>query len=204
MTTLAAVNEILEAIGQPPVAALDTGGTSEEAEAETFLDRYNKRVQRSGPGIASSLRLTGWPSNTDPDKTFTPSSGTIAMTDVLQFQPIKASSSLKLTTRNGNLYNVEDATATFTADINLAVVELQTFTDLPERLAEYIVATASLHFQRYKKRGTTDDALLRDKLARARAEAHREAQETHPVNVVESNSIIDVKGRRSRYYRGYM
>lgn len=47
-TTLEAVNEILEAIGEPPVSALDTGGTSEEAEAETYLDRASERIQRMG------------------------------------------------------------------------------------------------------------------------------------------------------------
>ena len=46
--TLDAVNEILEAIGEPPATTLDTGGTSEVAEAEIFLDRFNKRVQKRG------------------------------------------------------------------------------------------------------------------------------------------------------------
>ena len=56
LTTLQAVNEILEGIGEPPVTALDTGNTSDEAEAETFLDRFDKRVQ-----------TTGWAQNTEYD-----------------------------------------------------------------------------------------------------------------------------------------
>jgi len=56
LTTLQAVNEILEGMGEPPVTALDTNGTTDEAEAETFLDRYNKRVQ-----------MAGWAQNTEYD-----------------------------------------------------------------------------------------------------------------------------------------
>lgn len=48
MTTLEAVNEILEALGEPPVSALDTGGSSIEGEAETMLNRVNRRVQQGG------------------------------------------------------------------------------------------------------------------------------------------------------------
>ena len=45
---LAAVNEMLEAIHEYPVAALDTGGTSIAADAETMLDRYDERIQAEG------------------------------------------------------------------------------------------------------------------------------------------------------------
>lgn len=44
MTTLEAINEMLEWIQQPPAPALDTGGTSDEAEAENSLDRLTKSV----------------------------------------------------------------------------------------------------------------------------------------------------------------
>ena len=54
MTTLEAVNRILAAIGEPPVTALDTGGTTEQAEAETFLDRSRREVLS-----------VGWYCNTD-------------------------------------------------------------------------------------------------------------------------------------------
>lgn len=48
MTKLDAVNKILRALGEPKVSALDTGGTSIEAEAEDFLDDANEEVQRRG------------------------------------------------------------------------------------------------------------------------------------------------------------
>jgi len=48
MTTLEAVNEILSGLGQPPVTALDTGTTSEAGEAEAYLNRSTRRIQRDG------------------------------------------------------------------------------------------------------------------------------------------------------------
>lgn len=48
MTKLEAINEMLEWIGQPPVTALDTGGTTDEAEAENTLDRISQKVQQRG------------------------------------------------------------------------------------------------------------------------------------------------------------
>jgi hypothetical protein len=48
LTKLEAVNEMLAAIKEFPVAALDPGGTSTAALAESVLDRENKRVQSRG------------------------------------------------------------------------------------------------------------------------------------------------------------
>lgn len=58
MTTLEAVNELLSGLGEPPVTALDTGGTSEAAEAETYL------------GIAlREIMLEVWPQVADEKRT---------------------------------------------------------------------------------------------------------------------------------------
>lgn len=59
MNTLQAVNIGLEWIQQPPSTALDTGGTSDEAEAETILDRVSRDMQGSG-----------WAVNTEEERAF--------------------------------------------------------------------------------------------------------------------------------------
>ena len=48
MTTLEAVNEMLAAINEPPVTALDPGGTSDAGEAERWLGIESKRIQGDG------------------------------------------------------------------------------------------------------------------------------------------------------------
>lgn len=57
MTTLEAVNAILEVIGESPVSTLDTGGTSEAGEAETFLDRSRKDILALGWSFNQDLRI---------------------------------------------------------------------------------------------------------------------------------------------------
>ena len=61
MTKLDGVNEILAGIGQYPVDALDTGGVSDAAQAERYLDRSSADVQAQG-----------WPENTEPGVTLNP------------------------------------------------------------------------------------------------------------------------------------
>ena len=66
-TTLNAVNEMLESIGEPPASALDTGGTSIVAQAESILDRE-----------AHQILERGWWANTDPEVKYEPPDRSIA------------------------------------------------------------------------------------------------------------------------------
>lgn len=54
MTILQAVNEILAGLGDPPVTVLDTGGTSDAAEAEDYLAVAMREIM-----------LEGWPQTED-------------------------------------------------------------------------------------------------------------------------------------------
>lgn len=48
MTKLSAINRILRSLNEYPFAALDTGGTSRMAQAETIFDEYDKTIQAEG------------------------------------------------------------------------------------------------------------------------------------------------------------
>ena len=97
--TLSAVNEILEAISESPVTALDTGGTSPGAEAEAMLDRESTRIQRRG-----------WHCNTDDEKVYTPDGSSQIQfgSSILSFRG--TTSSIRLAMRNGYLYDLDDET----------------------------------------------------------------------------------------------
>lgn len=58
MEKLEAVNEILEAVGETASTELDTGGTSEVAEAEAHLERARLKILRRGWACNRELRLT--------------------------------------------------------------------------------------------------------------------------------------------------
>lgn len=159
MTKLEAVNEILEAIGLPAVSALDPGGSTEEGEAETILDRYTDRVLRRG-----------WSSNTADERTFAVAGGEIDMSGIYSFTSGKYGDEYAI--KDGKLYDPVNDTSTFTADVALAdVVYSLTFTQIPEHIADLIVAEAKVAMVRYKRQ---DADVLRLYLAE-REEAKREA-----------------------------
>ncbi len=96
----------------------------------------------------------------------------------------------------GFLYDPENNTDTFTANVSVDRVVQNDFTTLPEWLAEYIVANASIRFQRYKRRGVTDDQMLQQELQGFRARARRENQELVRVNILEQPDVRDITDRR--------
>lgn len=186
MTKLDAVNEMLEACGEPPVTALETGEATDAGEAERILDRETTRVLERG-----------WACNTLLEKEYTPSGGAITLTDVLTFWPMEYETR-QLSMRNGALYNNTDDTATFTDSVKLNVIKTITFTYLPNMLARYIVAEAAIRFQRYLKMGTVDDAILSQHRDWAKARALKEDQDQRRENVHDSTDGVRVRGYRQR------
>lgn len=190
MTTLEAVNEMLEAVGEPPVTALDTGGTSDEAIAEATLDREKK-----------SILLRGWTCNSLTDQTYTPSAGTITLTNVLKMKPNRSQWGI-YAIRDGKLYDVTNATATFTESVQLDVVLDIDFEDLSLALQTYIVKAASVKFQRALKRGTVDDAMNRDELRDAKMQAEREESDLNKINVLNTPEARRLRGDRDTGWVG--
>lgn len=278
-TQLQAVSEILEALGEPPVTSLDTGGTSLEGEAETFLDRWRRRVLADGPGVQvneSVLLAGGWATNTEEDVdlnfasvsltgtistgTFTkgervtqatsgavglivdaytttdttyliapisgtfngannitggssgvstatisavanPTSGIIPIEDdVFAIKPYNLTWPYKISERNRRLYDQNDNTFTFDDSVKVVLSRNLPIVQLPEKLAAFVIQTASYHLQRYKKRGQIDDQINGQDLIVARQAAIRESLEQRPINVLQTSGALSVKGRRRRYF----
>lgn len=194
MNTLDAVNEILESIGQPPVTTLDTGGASEEADAERFLDRANRNVQKRG-----------WQMNTIVQKQHTPDgSGLISLgSSVLRMSVNPNSFPLRASIRNGALYDLDNDTNVFTKSVYLDVVSLVPFTQLTQAMANYIVKYAAQDFQRYKKRGRFDEAVAEREIRPAKVEALQEDSDLRRANTLTTEGANRVRGNRRNYrYHG--
>jgi hypothetical protein len=186
---LDAVNEILASIGEPPAEALDTGGTSEIAEAEDYLNRESRLIQAEG-WYVNSL----WEKVYEPD-----GDDLIALPNVLKLTAAGTDHWRRLSNRNGQLYDLDEKTNEFAADVTLDVVVLLAFADLPQHLRNYIVKSASLKFQRYKKRGQIDEAILQQELSLARVRAIQEDTDGREVNVLSTDAIVRLKGNRQVY-----
>ena len=155
LSVIDAINEIVETVGEFPLASNtnpvpDGTGTSIYHRARQFLDREDKRLQ--------SL---GWPENTIMSKKFTAngSNGTIGSgegltTTVLRVRAAGPDAHRTIVMREAGgtqlLHDSNADTNNFgnSAEVYLDTVYLLDFIDLPSLLQDVIVAKAKMEFQR--------------------------------------------------------
>lgn len=129
---LDSVNIIISNIGQAPVTALDTGNPLTET-AELVLDEISRTVQAAG-----------WYFNTEYSYPLTPdvNDEVLIPPNVLSmdFTPY---SDVNVVQRGGKLYNRTDHTYKFTGQLELDIVWLEQFEDIPEAFIEYITIRAA-------------------------------------------------------------
>ena len=134
-TELSAVNSILGAIGQSPLTTLNFDNP-EVAMIYNLLRDANVDTQAEG-----------WHFNTEYHVKFTPDANKkIAIgADILSMDlhDNQARRHHNLVRRNGFLYDKQDHTDVFTADLDLDVVRLYNFEDLPVIFRRYITYRAS-------------------------------------------------------------
>lgn len=159
MTKLEAVNKLLATLGHRPHPTLDTGGTSEAALAEVFLDRSVSRIQ-----------LMGHPENTVYAKTYTaaldaPSS---------EYRITVASDVLHVRASGPDFYRrvalLGDIVKDMIGDVTdwgngttlcLDVITELTWATMPPRLKELAVDDAAVSYQAQQKGDQFTDAHLR-------------------------------------------
>lgn len=149
MTIIDAINEIIETVGEFPLASTvspvpDGTGTSIYHRARSFLNREDTRIQ--------SL---GWPENTVKCASHTASGGAITINDtILRVRAEGKSGHRNLVIRTEGvtqkLYDSDNGTFTFdtTEEVFLDTVSKLSFVDLPPLLQDVIVAKSKMEFQR--------------------------------------------------------
>ena len=134
-TELSAVNSILGAIGQAPLTTLNFDNP-EVSFIFNLLRDANVDTQAEG-----------WHFNTEKHVKFTPdANGKIAIGDDILSMDLhdnQARRTFNLVRRNGFLYDKQDHTDVFTSDIDLDIVRLYLFEDLPIVFRRFITYRAS-------------------------------------------------------------
>ena len=132
LTKLAAVNIIISNIGQAPVTQIDNDNPM-VIMAANVLDE-----------VTNSLQSEGWTFNSEKAYPFTPdSSGNIVIPDnVLQLDS-EYRSPVDLVKRQGKLYDKRSHSFTFTDQIELDVVWLVDFDDMPDAFKNYAAMRAA-------------------------------------------------------------
>jgi len=135
-TELAAVNQILGAVGQAPVTTLDQTNPDVALAYDTLLE-LNREVQAEG-----------WSFNTETEYPFTPdTNGEILIADnilLLDLSDLPENRGIDVIRRNGKLYNKIDHTFTWDNQIKCDVVWLFDFIDLPLPFRDYVTAKAAV------------------------------------------------------------
>ena len=140
-TELSAVNAILGAIGQAPVTSIDTTNNAEIGFLYNILRDRNVDLQNEG-----------WHFNTERHVKYTPDSSTnkIAIgNDILKMDVTDGwtKRNYDVVKRNGFLYDKLDHTddwSELSDGIDLDIVRLLSFEDLPSPFQRYIIAKASV------------------------------------------------------------
>ena len=142
---LDAVNTILRSAGETPVANLSDEAGVESVIAEQMLDDVDREVQSSG-----------WSWNRIKKTLTRDTSDNIPVSDnIIRLDGPEGS---RYSVRGGNLFDLVDAVSEFTSDVELTVVELLDWNDLPEQARRYITVKAA---RRYVDQQIGDPALSR-------------------------------------------
>ncbi|WYW04384.1 tail protein [Pseudomonas phage vB_PpuP-Kurepalu-2] len=132
---LAAINDMLAAIGESPVSSLEGDANADVANARRILSQVNREIQSRG-----------WTFNIEEGATLTPDafSGLIEyLSDYLRMTNTGGSTFIN---RGGYVYDRSNRTDTFTGSITVDLIRLKTFDEMPECFRAYIVAKASRRF----------------------------------------------------------
>lgn len=189
MTKLEAVNEMLAAIGEEPVATLASGLPDAEA-AEDTLDRISKQVQ-----------APGWYVNTETFEWALDVNNEIRLpSTVLRIDTVEEDKTLAVRKRrDGNfqkLWRIEDRTFKFVRPPKVEVIWHLPFDDLNFELQVYIVARAAKTFQAENMGSVALDTFNvrdEDEALAAVEDAEAEAED--------SNALTDNAYCRNQVYR---
>jgi Tail tubular protein len=190
LNELEAVNRILTAVGQRPVATLDAPVSPAVSTVRSILDELNEKHQ-----------ARGWSFNTERERSYTPDSSTGYITlgtDVLQVQGEQVHRSYNFyVERSGDLYDATNKTKVFTSDVVLTIVRLIDFENCPPTFQDYVVSAA----QRVAQGRMVGDPSRQRELAadegRAWTELQRFEAETLNATVFDNSRAAAMVNRRS-------
>ena len=91
---------------------------------------------------------------------------------------------------NGFLFDEDQDTQTFTGSVYIDAITVRTWDETPEWIQEYVARKAARQFQRYKKRGVTDDQMLREDEALAQLDFERMDNMLKGTNVLERSTKL--------------
>ncbi|WP_165678724.1 phage tail protein [Metapseudomonas otitidis] len=133
---LAAVNDMLSAIGESPVNTLEGDANADVANCRRILNGVNLEVQSKG-----------WTFNIEEDAILTPDVFSKLINWLPDFLSVKSQSGATVyTNRSGYVYDRTAKTDQFNDPITVNLIRLKSFDEMPIQFRTYIVARAARRF----------------------------------------------------------
>lgn len=149
---LDAINDILAAIGEPPVSTLEGDSNADVANARRILNKINRQIQSKG-----------WTFNIEEGIELLPD----VFSKLINYQADYLSvlgngGATAYVNRGGYVYDRTNRTDRFEAPIVVNLIRLRTFSEMPECFRFWIVTKASRQFNSRFFGAPEVDATLRD------------------------------------------
>lgn len=179
-TELEAVNALLEHIGEAPVASL-TDLALDAGSALNTLRRVSREVQGKG-----------WHWNTTYRKLTADGNGEFILpTNTITVDTVGTSYQINVTQRGGKLYDrrpFKNTTVFDETELQVKLVELLDFTDLPEPARQYIYIRAARQFQEFNLGAQSISAFSQDDEMHAQASVMDDEMSAGDYNFIESEA----------------
>lgn len=133
---LAAVNDMLAAIGESPVNTLEGDSNADVANARRILNKVNTEVQSKG-----------WTFNIEEGVSLVPDVFSQLINYLPDYLSVKSTSGTTIyTNRGGYLFDRSERTDQFTGPVEVNLIRLRSFEEMPVPFRTYIIAKASRRF----------------------------------------------------------
>uniref|UniRef100_A0AAU8BTV3 Non-contractile tail tubular protein n=1 Tax=Pseudomonas phage PMBT23 TaxID=3137284 RepID=A0AAU8BTV3_9VIRU len=132
---LAAINDMLAAIGESPVSSLEGDANADVANCRRILNQVNREIQSRG-----------WTFNIEEGATLTPDAFSKLIEYLSDYLRITTSGGTNYINRGGYVYDRSTGSDTFDGPITVDLIRLKSFGEMPECFRSYIVAKASRRF----------------------------------------------------------
>lgn len=133
---LAAVNDILASIGEPPVSTLEGDANADVANARRILNKINRQIQAKG-----------WTFNIEEGVSLQPDVYSNLIPFTSDYLSVMAESgTTAYTNRGGYLYDRTNRTDQFTSPVTVNIIRLRPYEEMPECFRHWIVTKAARQF----------------------------------------------------------
>jgi len=206
LTELAAVNIMLQSIGETAVTSLSGSLLTDVSTAQSILSELNAEFQHHGWSFNTRREVTLSPSGGSPNRTYLPYSSTVGdqvLPVPLKVIPRRRSQKYGIrretsgTPRKWYLYDIVNDTDVIGKDIKVDITVGLNYEELPHPARVYIARSASRHFAE-RILGEASQILRTDE-ANAFASFQEYEAETMDYRMSDAYGVYRAVGRQSPY-----